>query len=243
MSGFSRFEGQLTVYNYQQTGPTYRCLFPTPPPPETVTNCSEGGVLGVIPGTIGVLQALEAIKVLADLGDVLSGRLLLFDGLAGSFRTVKLRPRKAEAVEGVKELVDYVQFCGAGANDKDESLKILDEGDRMSAVELSSALKSLPLPLVVDVRTVPEREICSIPDTLGMPLNMIRRKEGKDEVVNMVKMSGAAQLILLCRRGNDSQVAAMELKEVMAKEGVRVRDVVGGLHAWARDVDKDFPVY
>lgn len=238
-----RFEGQLTVYNYRETGPTYRCLFPTPPPPETVTNCSDGGVLGVIPGTIGVLQALEAIKVLAGLGDVLSGRLLLFDGLAGTFRTVKLRPRKVEAVESISELVDYVQFCGAGANDKDEPLKIVAESDRMSALELSSTLKSPSPSLVVDVRSEPEIEICSVPGTVSVPLNRIRRPGGKGEMMRLAKEAGVRELVLLCRRGNDSQVAASELREAMAKEGVRVRDVAGGLHAWARDVDKDFPVY
>ena len=231
------------MYNYQQTGPTYRCLFPTPPPPETVTNCSDGGVLGVVPGTIGVLQALEAIKVLANLGDVLSGRLLLFDGLAGTFRTVKLRPRKAVEVEKISELVDYVQFCGAGANDKDEPLNILAEGDRMSALELSSTLNSSSPPLLIDVRTAPEMEICSLPGTVNVPLNRIRRSSGKDELMRSVQEAGTSELVLLCRRGNDSQVAASELKNVMAKEGVRVRDVVGGLHAWAQDVDKDFPVY
>ena len=200
-------------------------------------------MLGVIPGTIGVLQALEAIKVLAELGDVLSGRLLLFDGLAGTFRTVKLRPRKVQEVESIRELVDYVQFCGAGANDKDEPLKILAEGDRMSALELSSALKSPSPPLVVDVRTEPETEICSVPGTVNVPLNRIKRPNGKDDVMRLAKESGARELIFLCRRGNDSQIAASKLKEAMAEEGVRVRDVTGGLHAWARDVDKDFPVY
>jgi len=248
-----RFEGQLTVYNYQEKGTTYRCLFPTPPPPETVTNCSDGGVLGVIPGTIGVLQALEAIKVLAEIGDVLSGRMLLFDGLAGTFRIVKLRPRKVEAVENIIKvgLVDYVQFCGAGANDKDEPLNILAEGDRISASELCSILKSPSDSLVVDVRSEPETEICSAPGTINVPLSRIRRPDGKDEVMQLVKEwrmvakeAGAmTELILLCRRGNDSQIAASELREVMAKEGVRVRDVAGGLHAWARDVDRDFPVY
>ena len=200
-------------------------------------------MLGVIPGAIGVLQALEAIKVLAELGDVLSGRLLLFDGLAGTFRTVKLRARKVQEVESIRELVDYVQFCGAGANDKDEPLKILAEGDRMSALELSSALKSLSPPLVVDVRTEPETEICSVPGTVNVPLNRIKRPNGEDDVMRLAKDAGARELIFLCRRGNDSQIAASKLKEAMAKEGVRVRDVAGGLHAWARDVDKDFPLY
>ena len=208
-------------------------------------------MLGVIPGTIGVLQALEAIKVLAELGDVLSGRMLLFDGLAGTFRIVKLRPRKVEEVEKISALVDYVQFCGAGANDKDEPLNILAEGDRISALELCSILKSPSDSLVVDVRSEPETEICSAPGTINVPLSRIRRSDGKDEVMQLVKEwrmvakeAGAmTELILLCRRGNDSQIAASELREVMAKEGVRVRDVAGGLHAWARDVDRDFPVY
>ena len=193
-----------------------------------------------------MLQALEAIKVLAELGDVLSGRLLLFDGLAGAFRTVKLRPRKSEQVEKIDQLVDYVQFCGAGANDKDEPLKILPEEDRISALELASTLQSppqSPSSFVVDVRSEPETAICSVPGTVNVPLGRIRRPGGADELRRLAKESGAREVILLCRRGNDSQVAASELREALAKEGVRVRDVAGGLHAWARDVDKDFPVY
>ena len=147
----------------------------------------------------------------------------------------------------IEGLVDYVQFCGAGANDKDEPLKILPAEERISALELSSTLQSPPpqppAPLVVDVRSEPETAICSVPGTVNVPLGRIRRPGGADELRRLARESGARELILLCRRGNDSQVAASVVREAMAEEGVRVRDVAGGLHAWARDVDQDFPVY
>ncbi|KAJ3290972.1 Molybdenum cofactor synthesis protein 3 [Borealophlyctis nickersoniae] len=117
-----RMDGQLTVYNHQG-GPCYRCIFPKPPPPETVTNCSDGGVLGVVPGIIGCMQALEVIKIASGIGTSYSQKMLVFDAVLGSFRTVKLRGRNVNcAVCGdaptITELIDYVQFCGAAATDK-----------------------------------------------------------------------------------------------------------------------------
>jgi len=116
-----RWEGQLTVYNYQG-GPTYRCLYPNPPPPETVTNCSDGGVVGAVVGVMGCLQALEAIKILAGPGPSFSGVMMVYDGLEGRVRNMKLRGRREGS--DVTSLVDYVQFCGAAATDK-EPLKFL----------------------------------------------------------------------------------------------------------------------
>lgn len=118
-----RFEGQLITYNHKD-GPCYRCLFPVPPPPEFVTNCSDGGVLGAVPGTIGTLQALEAIKLLSGIGASYVGKMLLFDGFRGSFTEVKLRPKQSNcSVCGdnptiIALLDDYPQFCGAGYDDK-----------------------------------------------------------------------------------------------------------------------------
>jgi adenylyltransferase/sulfurtransferase len=117
-----QMEGQLTVYHYKN-GPCYRCLFPTPPPPHTVTNCGDGGVLGAVAGVVGVLQALETVKILTEMDGVLSGRLLLFDGSGTNFRNVKLRQRVAEcAVCGdnptITTPIDYEQFCGSKAHDK-----------------------------------------------------------------------------------------------------------------------------
>ncbi|KAL8604876.1 hypothetical protein ACOMHN_028504 [Nucella lapillus] len=132
-----RFEGQLTVYNYKG-GPCYRCLYPKPPPPETVTNCSDGGVLGVVPGIIGCYQALEAIKIAADMGTCLSERLMLFDGMDGTTRTIRLRRRQPSCpvcgdTPTIRELVDYEQFCGARAADKDQEKDVLAASSRMSA--------------------------------------------------------------------------------------------------------------
>ena len=110
-----RWEGQLTVYNYRG-GPTYRCLYPQPPAPDTVTNCSDGGVLGAVVGVIGSLQALETIKILAGPGPSFSGVMMVYDGLEGRVRNIKLRGRREDS--GVTSLVDYVQFCGAAPTDK-----------------------------------------------------------------------------------------------------------------------------
>lgn len=175
-----RWEGQLTVYNYQGTGPTYRCLYPTPPPPTAVTNCSDGGVMGAVPGVIGCLQALEGIKILSGLQPSYSGSLLLFDGLEGSSRVVKLRPRRKEATESVTHLVDYVQFCGAAATDKDAAgLNILDrEKDRISVEQLSNLTSEKASKfLLVDVRTEPEVEMCALPQTVNIPLATLQSPE------------------------------------------------------------------
>lgn len=235
-----RFEGQLTVYNYECAGPTYRCLFPVPPPPETVTNCSDGGVLGVIPGTIGVLQAFEAIKIIAGVGEVMSGRMTLFDGLDGTFRTVKLRKRRADVA--IEKLVDYEQFCGTGAHDKDEPLKLLEAKDRIKAKELADILKASDPPLLVDVRSAPEMDICAIPGSKNVPLSKLLGPEGVERVRQLIIGDGGGKIIVVCRKGNDSQVATAKLMRELG-DAAQVKDVIGGLHAWAREVDESFPVY
>merc|ERR1719348_2116103 len=148
-----RLEGQLTVYNHNG-GPTYRCLYPQPPAPDTVTNCSDGGVIGPVVGVIGAMQALETVKILAGVGTSFSGVMMLFDGLEGRVRNVKLRGRGQ--VE-VTQLVDYVQFCGAAATDKDaeDGVHVLAAEDRVSVQELAEVMRS-GAGVVVDVR--PETE-------------------------------------------------------------------------------------
>jgi len=162
-----RWEGQLTVYNFQG-GPTYRCLYPTPPPPSAVTNCSDGGVLGVIPGVIGVMQALEAIKIITQDTSSLSGKLLLFDGQESRFRTVKLRPRTEDGGK-INQLIDYVQFCGSGATDKDEGISILDKSQRLTASQLNDRMPVENF-LLVDVRLDTEFEIAALPGKVQNPL-------------------------------------------------------------------------
>ncbi|XP_013404551.1 adenylyltransferase and sulfurtransferase MOCS3 [Lingula anatina] len=243
-----RFEGQLTVYNYQD-GPCYRCLYPTPPPPETVTNCSDGGVLGVIPGIIGCLQALEAVKVICSLGNTYSQRLLLFDGLEGTFRTIKLRPRQQSCVvcgdnPSVTKLIDYEQFCGSRANDKEHSLELLKPEDRISAKEYQSIVKEKLPHLLIDVRLPVEQEICSLPGAWNIPIGDIHKEECLEKLrKKLQETDDSVPVYLVCRRGNDSQEAVKALKEKLKDMPHKFKDIYGGLHAWSKHVDTDFPVY
>eukprot|EP00088_Acartia_fossae_P037615 TRINITY_DN3880_c0_g1_i4.p1 TRINITY_DN3880_c0_g1~~TRINITY_DN3880_c0_g1_i4.p1 ORF type:complete len:466 (-),score=72.43 TRINITY_DN3880_c0_g1_i4:261-1616(-) len=243
-----RWEGQLTVYNFQD-GPTYRCLYPTPPPPSAVTNCSDGGVVGAIPGVIGVLQALETIKMIVHGSSSLSGKLLLFDGTESRFRTVKLRSRTTEGAS-ITKLIDYVQFCGSGAHDKDEGIQILTRDQRISAKELHDKIENggdkEKYFVLVDVRLDTEFEIGSIPGSKNIPIDTFQTPESIDKhMTDHLAATNPSNVVFICRRGNDSQRASVALREYCDGKGLKVdvKDVVGGLHAWARHVDKDFPVY
>ena len=239
-----RFEGQVTVYNYQG-GPTYRCLFPEPPPPETVTNCSDGGVLGVVPGIIGTLQALEAIKVASQTGEVMSGKLLLFDALRSTFRKVSLRPRNVDQVKKIMELIDYTQFCGASPNDKEKPLTLLNaKEDRISVHDLEQILEkqgheNCPL---LDVRESHEMDICHIPQSFNIPLKKIDKDTSMGQIKSYLEKTESKNLYVICHRGNDSQIAVMKLREKLPTD-IIVKDVSGGLTSWAKSVDTDFPIY
>ncbi|XP_005098924.1 adenylyltransferase and sulfurtransferase MOCS3 [Aplysia californica] len=248
-----RFEGQLTVYNYEG-GPCYRCLYPRPPPPETVTNCSEGGVVGVVPGIIGSIQALEAIKIASGLGSSYKQRLLLFDALDGTFRTPKLRPRNTDCPvcgdkPSIQQLIDYEQFCGARASDKDKDLHVLEENCRISPKEYAEMLKGGEPHILLDVRPAVELDICRLPQpALNIPyssfgksgttcpsdLSQAMEKYGEDEKV---------PIVCVCRRGNDSQLVVRELKEKLAGKNVTVMDIKRGLYGWQKQVDQSFPLY
>ncbi|CAB4065381.1 MOCS3 [Lepeophtheirus salmonis] len=244
-----RFEGQLTVYNYPpNVGTTYRCLFPDPPPPETVTNCSDGGVLGPVPGVIGTLQALEALKIiLGKKESVYSGKMLLFDALnpLNSFRTVKLRPRKAAPI---KELIDYEEFCGSKATDKDLALSLLSkETERITVSALSHLMKNEPSTsfIIIDVRSPSQQKIARLNASTPFPLSDMDRKD-KIKELNKIIQSGGNELkdiLFICRRGNDSQKAVIKYKSMAGSENIRIRDVIGGLHAWAKEIDSNFPIY
>jgi len=237
-----RWEGQLTVYNFEG-GPTYRCLYPNPPPPESVTNCGDGGVMGAVVGVIGCYQALESIKILSGLGSGFSGKMLIFDGLEGKARTVKLRPRQENAEEHVVGLIDYVQFCGTAPNDKEVTLEILDSDERMTASQLADVDKANGC-VIVDVRSEVEVEICSLDGSINIPLGDLQDDRKQDEILNKIRTEledSGKQLCVVCRKGNDSQVAVKILRSLMSD--VKVSDVIGGLYAWSRHVDNEFPVY
>ncbi|XP_071505068.1 adenylyltransferase and sulfurtransferase MOCS3-like [Diadema antillarum] len=252
-----RFEGQLTVYNHDG-GPCYRCLYPKPPPAETVTNCSEGGVVGVVPGIIGCIQGLEAIKMAAGLGTSYSQKLLVFDGLDGSFRTIRLRPKKATCVvcgevPSVTELIDYEEFCGASATDKCLRVHLLKAEDRISAESLAAKLGQTPSPscLLLDCRSRIEFEICRLPNSINLPLPDIENKKDISTLEEAIleRHSQARRdnqplpIYVVCRRGNDSQKAVLQLRELLASSPVTIKDLSGGLTAWATRVDPNFPQY
>ncbi|KAH0540430.1 adenylyltransferase and sulfurtransferase MOCS3 [Cotesia glomerata] len=245
-----KLEGQLTVYNYN--GPCYRCVFPKPPPPETVTNCGDGGVLGAAVGTIGVLQAFEALKIILKIPGVLSGRLMLFDGLEMIFRTVKLRGKSSSCAicgdnPSIDKLIDYEQFCNSRANDKNPNLSLLNNYERITVEEYRD-IKNLSKPhLLIDVRSYEEFQICHLDNATNIPFTDIKSKGGLQVVKNIVdkklKEDNNAQVYILCRRGNDSQRAVKLLKESLGDQTDRIKDIIGGIHAWTHKIDSKFPIY
>ncbi|XP_033734374.1 adenylyltransferase and sulfurtransferase MOCS3-like [Pecten maximus] len=244
-----RFEGQLTVYNYNG-GPCYRCLYPKPPPPETVTNCSDGGVLGVVPGIIGCLQALEALKIASGIGPSFSQVMLMFDGLDGTFRRIKLRGRQPSCPlcstnPSITQLIDYEQFCGTRADDKDKCLKVLDSEHRITVHEYKKMLETSSEHVLVDVRTEVEMDICQLPhQPINIPINRIGQEESIARIQSQLSTSEEKPaVIVVCRRGNDSQIAVEKLLRCFKDSEVDIKDIRGGLHAWAKHIDTNFPVY
>ncbi|KAH8305416.1 hypothetical protein KR018_002823, partial [Drosophila ironensis] len=238
-----KMDGQLTVYGYAN-GPCYRCIYPVPPPPEAVTNCGDGGVLGPVTGTIGAMQALEAIKIIVGLGDVLSGRLLIFDGSSCLFRNIRIRAKRpnchvCSAQPLINELIDYEMFCGMHATDKDHPLQLLFGEERMSALKYRKTLQQHPH-LLIDVRQTAEFEICQLPEAVNVPLAQILDDSYLKRFATELQ-DKTLPIIMVCRRGNDSQIAVQHVRNRFPEHSVR--DLVGGLHAWAEYVDANFPVY
>ncbi|KAI8141585.1 adenylyltransferase [Fennellomyces sp. T-0311] len=239
-----RMDGQLTVYNHNG-GPCYRCLHPVPPPPETVTNCSDGGVLGVIPGVIGVLQALEAIKIASGLSDSeTSHAFLIFNGCyTPMFRSIKLRSKKKDCIvcgddPKITELIDYVEFCGAGATDKEASLSVLKSNERINVQEYRNVLENGERHLLLDVRTAVQFKICSLPNSVSIPLDRLESR--LPGIKAQIEKEQIENVYVVCRLGNDSQLAV----RILQKNGIaNARDITGGLYKWATDIDATFPIY
>lgn len=248
-----QFEGQLTVFNYDG-GPCYRCLYPQPPPPETVASCGDVGVIGAVPGVIGVLQALETIKIIVGLSDILSSRMLVFDGTSSVFRNIKLRGKNKScevcgASPTITELIDYEQFCGSPANDKVRHLNLLEKDERISPAELKNWQQNNVPHVVVDVRSDNEFEMCSIPDAVNIPLAEMDKNENLEQLKDIIqnkreKSCDVVNVCVVCRRGNDSQLGVRQLKKLLDDISlVSIQDLRGGLHGWAFGVDPSFPVY
>lgn len=228
-----RFEGQATVFNYEG-GPNYRDLYPEPPPPGMVPSCAEGGVLGILPGLIGVIQATETVKIILGKGQTLSGRLLLYNSLDMTFRELKLRPNPVRPV--IEKLIDYEQFCGIPQAKAEEAKKQM-EIPEMSVQELKQLLDSGADDFVlVDVRNPNEYEIAKIPGAVLIPLPDIERGVGVEKVKELLN---GHRLIAHCKMGGRSAKALGILKQA-GIEGINVK---GGITAWSQEVDSSVPQY
>lgn len=225
-----RFEGQASVFA-SAGGPCYRCLYPEPPPPGMVPSCAEGGVLGVLPGLLGVIQATEAIKLILGTGNLLVGRLLLVDALSMRFREVKIRKNPDCPVCGtnptVRELIDYEQFCGIRGEESytggavpeiapEELKRLLDGGEELQ---------------VLDVREPHEREICDLGGTL-IPID--------DLPARVHELDSGRDLVAYCKSGVRSARAVEFLQSIGFR---RVRNLTGGINAWAERIDPKMPRY
>ncbi|MEG4057143.1 MULTISPECIES: molybdopterin-synthase adenylyltransferase MoeB [unclassified Microcoleus] len=228
-----RFEGQATVFNYEG-GPNYRDLYPEPPPPGMVPSCAEGGVLGVLCGVVGSIQATEAIKIILGQGTTLSGRLLLYNALEMTFRQLKLRPNPVRPV--IEKLIDYEQFCGipqAKAQEASQQTQIPE----MTVTQLKELIDSGAKDFVLlDVRNPNEYQICQIPGSVLVPLPDIEQGAGVAKVKELVN---GHRLIAHCKMGGRSAKALGILKEA-GIEGINVK---GGITAWSEEVDPSVPQY
>ncbi|KAB0790789.1 hypothetical protein PPYR_04790 [Photinus pyralis] len=241
-----QLEGQLTVYNYKN-GPCYRCLFPVPPAPDSVTSCGDGGVVGIVPGVIGSLQALETVKIIADTSGVLNGRLLLFDGSNTTFRNVKLRNKNLDCQvcgshPSITKLIDYEQFCGTRAHDKVINIEILSNSECMNVIQFSKVYEQAPI--VIDVRPSVEYEMCHLTNSINIPYQDIEKDEHLDFLKELLAIhSGEKDVYVLCRRGNDSQRAVVKLRDQFRDSNFTFLNITGGLHSFAKQVDPAFPIY
>ena len=231
-----RFEGQSTVFAYEG-GPCYRCLYPEPPPPGLVPSCAEGGVLGILPGTIGLIQATETVKLILGIGEPLVGRLLLYDALAMRFRELKLRKNPECPVCGehrtITKLIDYHQFCGVpspSAAAPAQETKV-NEGE-IEVTEVKAMLDRGDKFVLIDVREPHEYKICNIPAAKLIPLGEVPQR--------LHELDKNADIVIHCKSGMRSAKACGILKQAGFEH---VRNMKGGILAWSDRVDPSVPKY
>ena len=227
-----RFEGQSTVFAYPG-GPCYRCLYPEPPPPGLVPSCAEGGVLGILPGIIGLVQATEAVKLVLGAGEPLVGRLLLYDALAMRFRELKLRRNPECPVCGdhptITKLIDYQEFCGVPQHEPEP---VSEKPGEISALEVKQKIDRGDNFLLIDVREPHEWQICHIPQAKLIPLGELPKR------VN--ELDSAVEIVAHCKSGMRSAKAVDFLKQAGFK---KVKNMSGGILAWSDKVDPSVPKY
>jgi len=233
-----QFEGQATVFNYvagEERGPCYRCLYPEPPPPGLVPSCAEGGVLGVLPGVIGVIQATEAVKIILGQGSTLSGRLLLYDAMAMTFREVKLRRDPACPACGdhpsIGDVTAYEQFCGLPPTEINQEEEPMADDD-ITPVQLKVMMDADPDLYVLDVREPHEIVICAIEGTHKIPLGQIAERYAEVPTDRTV--------VVHCKLGGRSAQAVEFLR---SKGYVDIKNLAGGILRWIDDVDGSLQKY
>ncbi len=223
-----RFEGQASVFGAPE-GPCYRCLFRDPPPPDLVPSCAEGGVLGVVPGLVGTIQATEAIKMLLGLGDTLVGRLLTIDTMTMSFRTLSIRKDPdcpACGTHEIKELIDYDEYCAGPAEHARGEVQEIQPSQLALRLQQGDNLE------IIDVREPYEWEMGHIPGARLVPLARIREE--------IPRLDKRRETVLYCKVGGRSRVAAQQLAEAGVSE---VRNLAGGILRWIDEVDPSMPRY
>jgi len=230
-----RFEGQATVFAYQG-GPCYRCLYPEPPPPGLVPSCAEGGVLGILPGTIGLIQATETVKLILGIGEPLVGRLLLYDALGMRFRELKLRKNSECPVCGahptITKLIDYHQFCGVPRQEAAPAQEAKVNDGEIDVTELKQKLDRGDQFVLIDVREPHEYQIARIPGARLIPLGEFSKHVGE--------FDKDADIVIHCKSGGRSARACGILRQAGF---AHVRNVVGGITAWSDKVDPGVPKY
>jgi sulfur-carrier protein adenylyltransferase/sulfurtransferase len=227
-----RFEGQASVFDARR-GPCYRCLYPEPPPPGLVPSCAEGGVLGVLPGLVGTIQATEAVKLVLGIGEPLLGRLLLFDALSLKFRELRLRKNPDCVICGTHPtqtgLIDYPAFCGVVAETDQSPANRVPE---ISPEALAARLAGEDPPMLIDVRNPPEWEIVHIPGATLIPLPDLPQR--------VTELARAREVVLYCHTGRRSAQGTQLLLELGF---THVSTLTGGIEAWAQKVDPTMAHY
>jgi sulfur-carrier protein adenylyltransferase/sulfurtransferase len=230
-----RFDGQATVF-FPPHGPCYRCLYPEPPPPDLVPNCAEGGVLGILPGLIGVVQATETVKLILGAGTLLVGRLLLYDALEMTFRELRVRKNPRCPICGeaptIRELIDYQEFCGVRGRGAAPATSGTRLPDAITPQELSVLLSGRDRPLLLDVRNPEEIAICRIAGSTVIPL---------PELANRLdELDRSRAIVVHCKSGVRSAKAIALLE---AAGFSHLRNLEGGILGWIKEVDPSLPSY
>jgi adenylyltransferase/sulfurtransferase len=227
-----RFEGQASIF-YAEQGPCYRCLYPEPPPPGLVPSCAEGGVLGVLPGIMGCIQAMETIKMILGRGEPLIGRLLVFDALGMKFRELKLRKNPDCPICGthrtITKLMDYEQFCGIRG---EEHIPVQTGIPEITPAEVKKKMDAHEPFILIDVREPHEYQICHIPGSKLIPLGEVPKR--------MNELNSADEIVVHCKSGMRSAKAV----DLLMKSGFRkIHNLKGGILAWSDQVDPSVPKY